>query len=368
GATRMRVSMQRGQAAAPCSTFDLGEVEDYSIEVTAEDVFNFSLICPELINVTATETNGIIVEWETPTATVACPEGLNTIVQTSGLPSGSFFPIGSSLIEYTATDNCGNITTCNFEIKVSPSGTYCTSKGSEPWQEYIANVQLNTIDNSSFKEKYEDFTNITTTLEKGSEYKIVLTPNFSFFQWDEAFQVWIDYDGNGSFAEEGELVFSGIYAAQAPNSTPSEVVGTFTVTETAASSNTQMRVSMQRNVPADACEDFQFGEVEDYSVQIIDGNNSNTRGASASFEDLTIFPNPAQEVMHIQLDNFSGKAGKLQLLDAYGKVQKTMQVDQLSSDIWTIPVNDLVNGLYYLSIEVDQLKPIGRKVLISRLY
>ncbi|MEM1119498.1 MAG: GEVED domain-containing protein, partial [Bacteroidota bacterium] len=368
GITRMRISMQREQAAVPCGTFDLGEVEDYSIEVTAEDIFNFSLICPEIINVTATETNGTIVEWEIPTATVACPEGLNTIVQTSGLPSGSFFPIGSSLVEYTATDNCGNATTCNFEIKVNLSSTYCASEGSEPWQEYIANVQLNTIDNSSFKEKYGDFTNITTTLEKGDEYEITLTPNFSFFQWDEAFQVWIDYDGNGSFAEEGELIFSGIYAAQAPNSTPSAVVGTFTVPETAASVNTRMRVSMQRGTPADACATFQLGEVEDYSVQLIDGTTADSRNKDFGVDNLTIFPNPAQEVLYIQASDLSGKSGRLQLLDAYGKVQKVIQIEDLPSDIWTVPVDDLVNGLYYLSIEVNQRKPIGRKVLISRLY
>ena len=33
---------------------------------------------------------------------------------------------------------------------------------------------------------------------------------------------------------------------------------------------------MQRNTPADACETFEFGEVEDYGIQIIQGNNSNS--------------------------------------------------------------------------------------------
>ncbi len=44
--------------------------------------------------------------------------GIASIVQTFGLPSGSVFPIGVSRVEFTATDNGGNETTCEFFITI----------------------------------------------------------------------------------------------------------------------------------------------------------------------------------------------------------------------------------------------------------
>lgn len=40
------------------------------------------------------------------------------VSQTAGLASGSVFPVGATLIEFTALDSCGNISTCDFTITV----------------------------------------------------------------------------------------------------------------------------------------------------------------------------------------------------------------------------------------------------------
>ncbi len=282
GTTRMRVVMQRGQAPESCGNYPFGETEDYVISVIEEGpTFGLTINCPATLFLSAPAgASAMIVDWETPSTTTDCPNGINAVLQTSGLPSGSLFPIGSSIITYTATDNCGNISTCDFEIRISPSGSYCEAIGNQPWQEYIANVRLNTINNNSFKEKYGDFTNITTELESGQAYEINLNPGFSFFQWDEAFRVWIDFNGNGSFDDNGELVYSGIYVGQAAGTTPPTLTGTFTVPNAVQPINTRMRVAMQRNTPADACETFEFGEVEDYSIQIISRNSSSVTRTS----------------------------------------------------------------------------------------
>ena len=291
GTTRMRISMQRNNSAESCETFALGEIEDYSIIITeaGETVTSLTVDCPATILLT-TETgeSGLIVDWELPTITTDCPNGIAEIIQTSGLPNGSFFSIGSHLINYIISDNCGNSTTCELEIKINESGMYCEAIGNQPWLEYIKNVNLNTIDNTSFKEQYEDFTNVSTVLETGQEYEIKLTPGFSFFQWEEVFQVWIDLDGNGSFAEDGELVFTDIYPAQAQGSAPQPISGTFTIPNTIRPISTRMRVVMQRENPADACATFEFGEVEDYTIEIVRGNNGNSRNSYLNFTAFNI--------------------------------------------------------------------------------
>ena len=60
---------------------------------------------------------GATANWLAPVAVDNCDDTLATI-QISGLPSGSLFPIGSTLITYTATDDDGNAVSCTFVVTV----------------------------------------------------------------------------------------------------------------------------------------------------------------------------------------------------------------------------------------------------------
>lgn len=69
--------------------------------------------CPTTQTVCETDT----VTYTVPTATDNCT-GV-TVVQIAGLPSGSIFPVGTTLCTYRATDGAGNLTNCNFNIIVN---------------------------------------------------------------------------------------------------------------------------------------------------------------------------------------------------------------------------------------------------------
>ncbi len=82
-------------------------------DVTAP-VFDF---CPTDIAVnTDIGTCTANVSWALPLASDDCP-GL-TLTQTSGLPSGSAFPLGTNTIVYTATDAGGLSSICSFKVIV----------------------------------------------------------------------------------------------------------------------------------------------------------------------------------------------------------------------------------------------------------
>ncbi len=463
GTTRMRISMQRDNAAESCETFVLGEVEDYSVQIMEAGIMATSLTvdCPATLVLTAeTGASGTIAAWDIPAVITDCSEGIATIIQTSGLSNGSFFPLGSSLINYRITDECGNVTTCEIEISVIENGIYCEAKGNHPWQEYIKNVSLNTLDHTSFKEQYGDFTEVSTDLATGQEYEITLTPGFSFFQWDEAFQVWIDLDGNGSFAEADELVFTGIYPAQIQGSTPEPIIGTFTIPNNVQSITTRMRVVMQRENPAEACGAFDFGEVEDYTIEISRGNNSTSRSSYLNFtafntgrtvalqwltntgwknehfelersidgihfdvlkkventnetEDLayyenidsqpilgnnyyrikqlfndgtynytatkvvpfnidltqlTVYPNPIKSSVFIDGVSFVNDQTIIEITNQFGQLVKAIKIKEKRDTPIAIDLNDVPNGLYVLTISTGGLKPITKKIVVSRMY
>lgn len=91
-----------------------------------------------------------IFTYNTPTGSDNC--GLVTITQTdlTGLSSGDSFPVGISTLEYTATDDVGNTTSCSFNVEVYPTpsisftGEYAINEGDSI--QIIANV----TDDSTF--------------------------------------------------------------------------------------------------------------------------------------------------------------------------------------------------------------------------
>jgi len=164
---------------------------------------------------------------------------------------------------------------------VAPSD-YCKAVGNSPWQEWIGKVSFGTINHNSFKERYGDFVNISTDINKGTTYSISVHPSFSWTQWDEHISVWIDYNRNGRFDDIGEQVLSGISLAGAPQSIPQAVSGTVTIPDNAKLGKTRMRVVMQQGEYANACDNFEFGEVEDYTVNIL-ASSSNRNAQVLTF-------------------------------------------------------------------------------------
>ena len=145
-----------------------------------------------------------------------------------------------------------------------PTG-YCETEGNAPWSEWISNVNFISIDHDSGKDLYGDFTTQATYASTGETYPIVLTPGFSFTQYNEFWNVWIDYNQDGDFEDADELAFS-------TNSTSTNVTGNISIPSTATLGITRMRIAMKRDAAAGPCEIFEKGEVEDYTVIIQGGS------------------------------------------------------------------------------------------------
>ncbi|WP_428743670.1 M20/M25/M40 family metallo-hydrolase [Tenacibaculum sp.] len=144
---------------------------------------------------------------------------------------------------------------------------YCDSKGNNINDEYIQNVKLGTINNNSGATNgYQDFTNISTNLEQGSSNTVTIIPKWTGTVYKEGYAVWIDYNQDSDFEDSGEQVW--VKSA----STDSSVNGTFTIPNTVKLGTTRMRVSMRYNTIPSSCGSFDYGEVEDYTINIIEGD------------------------------------------------------------------------------------------------
>jgi PKD repeat protein/beta-lactamase superfamily II metal-dependent hydrolase len=139
--------------------------------------------------------------------------------------------------------------------------TYCTSSGGSQADEWIGRVRIGALDKSSGASAYSDYTSIVTNYTRGASQSVTLTPAFSGSAYSEYWVVWIDYNKDGDFTDSGESVFS--------KSGTSAVTGTFTVSSSASTGNTRMRVTMKYGSTPSSCGTFSYGEVEDYTANIL---------------------------------------------------------------------------------------------------
>ncbi len=173
-----------------------------------------------------------------------------------------------------AKDAAGNISASSNVVNVTTLplvAAYCTSQGNSVADESIGRVQIGTINNASTGGTgYTDFTSISTNLTKGASATIIVTPTWTGSVYAEGYAVWIDYNNDKDFADAGELVWSN----PAVSTTP--VSGGFTVPTTAITGSTRMRVSMRYNAIPASCGNFDYGQVEDYTVNLINATADTT--------------------------------------------------------------------------------------------
>lgn len=247
-----------------------------------------------------------------------------------------------------AGNNSGFSNTVNFNT-LSNTVTYCTSKGNNTNDEYIDRVQLGSINNLSGNNGgYGNFTNLSTTLSKGSSSTITITPRWTGTVYNEAYRVWIDYNQDGDFNDSGEQV----YSRSRTKSTP--ISGSFTVPSSALNGATRMRVSMKYNANPTSCETFSYGEVEDYTVNIgtnpiqgIDGGSSAISNAK-----MTLYSNPAKHSLNVSLTEAIGKDYVI-----YNVIGQVVGRGSFSENI---DVSSLQNGTYMIEVTTENNKLIKR--------
>ena len=190
------------------------------------------------------------------------------VIGTSGTTSfnvtglNSLTAYNASVVAQDASGNTSGAATTSFTTLDGPTIPYCDSASTNVNDEYISNVQINTINNSSGAQFYSDFTAISTNLSEGESYTISVTPTWTGTIYQEGYAAWIDYNNDSDFDDPGELVWS-----KSP-STDTSNTGSFTVPSGTSEASVRLRVSMKYNGIPTSCETFTWGEVEDYTINL----------------------------------------------------------------------------------------------------
>ncbi|NDP22071.1 MAG: T9SS type A sorting domain-containing protein [Paludibacter sp.] len=177
--------------------------------------------------------------------------------------------IGSYSLENIVCTSSG-APTKNVVVSGSVFTAYCPSTGDMQDQSGTTLVNFNTINNISLTKTvgYSDFTaSQSTNVIVGNTYALTVNLNTggAYTQYATA---WIDWNNNGNFNDTGETYNLGT-TTNLTNGVTTLSPLNITVPEGAVVSSTRMRVSSKWNVAPTSCETIAYGEVEDYSINII---------------------------------------------------------------------------------------------------
>lgn len=333
----------------------------------ADFVANQTSVTPATTVNFTDQSSGSPTSWAwsvTPAVGWAYAGGSNASSQN---PQITFNTLGFYTVALTATNGNGSDT----ETKVNYIEVTNTTGGNEPCDasgtsdcstgnasEYLSSVTLEGISNATGCSDYSDYTAMVASLDLNGQYTVTLEPGVSGTgagqaYTDDELAVWIDWNNDGDFEDANEDVGYVIVA------TGFNSAFDFTVPAGAFVGDVIMRcrISYQPDDGAiDPCGTTTWGEVEDYTVRVVDPNLGVTE---KTIDEVSIYPNPTTGNLTVNFANVSTSINSVDLLDITGRVIATSPV---VNEIANFDLSTEAAGIYFVKINAEG-STITRKVV-----
>lgn len=358
--TRMRVSMKYNGAQTACESFSYGEVEDYTVVISAGVVDTQAPTVPTGLSSSSITTSSATISWNASSDNVGVTEydiykNGTYLASTSGTSYNvSGLSANTTYAFYVkAKDAAGNVSSASSSLNVTTLEnqlSYCSSKGNDYSYEWIDYVALGGMTNSTAANGgYADFTSKVAEVVLGASETIYVSCGFKSSSYTEYWHVWIDWDHSGTFDSDEQMVSGS-------SSSADNLSSTFTVPSDAILGTTRMRVTMKYNAAATACETFSYGEVEDYTVNVVTsrgGEKINVNGIDLGNDDPTtinVYPNPAENYVNVKVSNGS-RVGTVNIYSVTGNLIKVAEINGVEREI---EISDIPAGVYFISIDDEK--------------
>lgn len=275
---------------------------------------------------------------------------------TSQNPQVIFNTVGQYTVTLVASNSMGsdNEVKTNYITVTQQSGPCAGS--SAACDEYINNVLLNTINNTSNCSAggFGNYSAMSTTLAKGSPYTVTVSPAINGTPGaytDDEIAVWIDYNNDLDFADAGERIAYVLVAAGWSN------VFNFVVPATATTALVNMRVRISYSVDGAIipCGESTYGEVEDYKINIVASSGLEEN----NLDGLSIFPNPTNDFITIDLSSVNAIVKEIKLEDLTGKTLLTSPIINNSSKL---DLHLFSAGIYHVIVNTNE-GSVTRKII-----
>ena len=272
----------------------------YTLTVTdalaCPDVVSIVITAPAEIAISGTVTDAQNGQGGAIALNVTGGVGPFTYSWSHGASSRDISNLSEGAYTVTVTDSKACQKTATLTVNTSNTGNpdpvVCAQRGKSTRFEWIASVSLGTYTNDSGNDGgYGDYSAEEIPVEAG-ELPIRLVPEFKVNPYNEYWRVWIDWNGDDDFMDEGEQVLQAISSQPITDviTLPEGITGT-----------RRLRVALKYASYAAPCTDFSYGEVEDYTLSF---------GETPVLTYCAISGNATHEwIQRVQIGNLSHDSG-----------------------------------------------------------
>ena len=327
----------------------------YQIQYLVPDApVSLSISCPDDIAVQLNPgANSAVVQFTAADASSDCPCPGISLAQTSGLASGSSFPIGTTQICYAAADSCGNTANCCFNVSVNSAEIPCDVK--------VIGCM-----------KYE-LLGISKDAGQNQTYRIRVTNNCANKLVYTAIQV---PDGVVAIAPANASTYTSPagrdYIVRNPNASPFHSVrfkpvddgiangasNIFEYTLPAQSNPTFIHITSRLETQT-----FYEAHLNTFGCPVTTQSNTTNRPATdrglnpSAYAGLSVFPNPLSgSDLFADLADWTGQTVQIRVYDARGAV--VLDQPFVAEDLTTIRLPEgLASGMFLLEV----LPPDGNR-------
>ncbi len=324
-----------------------------------------SLHCPNDVNlVTLPGTGPTVATYNLPTVTSDCPCPGATLKLTSGLASGSIFPVITTPVCYTAKDSCGNSASCCFTVTIREEQP-CDVKVVGCMKYEILSITKNPGKNHTYHIRVtnncankmiwtaiqlpngliadQPLNNTVYTTPDGRKYD-VRNPNFSPF-YSVRFKSTLDSISNGQ-----SDIFEYTLPAQAGNPTYIHIASRLTNNTTyEAHLNTFNCPITNTQKPA---LDIQRSPEELF-------------GTATNRSTIQVFPNPTSGVLFANLSNWRGERLQIEVFNSQGQRVQSISIDAGDEMQQIVLPNGIADGLYSIQIRTENGERIMARFVLQ---
>jgi hypothetical protein len=244
----------------------------------------------------------------------------------------------------------------DYRLRVIGPVEYCASTGQSTSQEWLEAVQIGTLEHTSGNDGgYGDHTGISMSAQPGAVLPVVLTPGYAGSPLVEFWSVWADFNRDGIYNHDNELVFQSGPAVGPVN-------GSIELPASTTPGPLYVRVQMRWNGLLNPCDAFSWGEVEDYQLMIepLSGLRaagqpplplSDQKVATQLKEGIKVWPVPAQQTLNYAIvQEVEGEVEAI-LFDGLGRQAiRSIQRGQAGLGQYDLNLTNIVPRFYQLLV------------------
>jgi len=251
---------------------------------------------------------------------------------------------GSFDVILTVSNEAGETSTMTrlgYITVMAEKPAYCESKGLVT-KEYINSVTLNkkkVTSGSSGAAGYQEFPDNGFVITPGATSAIAVALSFTGKTDVRYLSVWIDFNQDADFDDPGEIVISA-------GKIRTSVSGRIGIPSDALPGTTRMRVSLKSGSQPTPCEIFTGGEVEDYVITVSAGKSGIIADAEAGLPTLKLYPNPASNLLNIQLTEVQDQA-RYAIYNFQGQL---VLMQNINDAVTQVNLQSLNAGMYFVVV------------------